>query len=138
MEAFFEQLRPLIGQALSGEEAEALRLSMLEHLPVRRLRLGEVRLRLDRAWGSGALPAGTKRRGLTPTRRPGRRAESAPSAPTGPGRGEKPPGPLEFRFAGPPEGEPPRKRSAKAPKAKNQAAARAEPGLPRQATFAWD
>jgi hypothetical protein len=79
LEAFFEQLRPLIGQALSGEEAEALRLSMLEHLPRRRLRLGEVRLRLDRAWGSGALPPGVKRHGFSPGRRPVQRAESAPA-----------------------------------------------------------
>ena len=126
LEAFFEQLRPLIGQALAGEEAEALRLSMLEHLPARRLRLGEVRLRLDRAWGSGALPPGAKRRGLTPARR----TESAAAAPVA---GEGPPRPLEFPFAGP-HGEPAPKKP-KASKAKTQATG---PGVPQQATFAWD
>jgi hypothetical protein len=132
LEAFFEQLRPLIGQPLAGEEAEALRLSMLEHLPARRLRLGEVRLRLDRAWGSGALPPGAKRRGLPPGRRSAHRAEGA--APPGAGEGEGPAGPFEFPFAGP-RGEPPRRRPVKAPKAKSQAAG---PGVPQQATFAWD
>jgi hypothetical protein len=130
LEAFFEQLRPVIGQALSGEEAEALRLSMLEHLPQRRLRLGEVRLRLDRAWASGALPPGAQRRGLTPARRPGRRAESAAAAPVA---GEGPPKPLEFPFAGPHGGPAPKR--PKASKAKTQAAG---PGVPQQATFAWD
>jgi hypothetical protein len=120
LEAFFEQLRPVIGQPLAGEEAEALRLSMLEHLPQRRLRLGEVRLRLDRAWGSGALPPGVKRRGFPPGRRSVRGAEGAPAAP-GAGGGEGPP----------------RKRPAKAPKAKAAAAGPPEPGLPQQATFAW-
>src|ERR671922_1027833 len=105
LEAFFEQLRPLIGQPLAGEEAEALRLSMLEHLPARRLRLGEVRLRLDRAWSSGALPPGVKRRGFTPARRSVHRVEGAAAQ----GVGEGPPGPLEFPFAGA-RGEPPRKR----------------------------
>ena len=128
LEAFFEQLRPLIGQPLAGEEAEALRLSMLEHLPAQRLRLGEVRLRLDRAWGSGALPPGAKRRGFCPVRRPVRRAESAPAAPNAE-EGEGPPGPLEFPFAGPP-----RRRPAKASKAKALATG---PGVPQQATFTW-
>jgi hypothetical protein len=131
LEAFLEQLRPLIGQSLAGEEAEALRLSMLEHLPVQRLRLGEVRLRLDRAWASGALPPGAKRRGLPPGRRPVRRAEGAPDA----AQGEGQPGPLEFPFAGP-RGESPRKKPVKTPKA--PAAGGAEPGAPKQATFAWD
>jgi hypothetical protein len=133
LEAFFEQLRPLVGQPLAGEEAEALRLSMLEHLPARRLRLGEVRLRLDRAWASGALPPGAKRRGFPPGRRPVRRAESA----VDPGAGEGPPRPLEFPFAGPGEN-PPRKRPVKAPKARSPAAGVAEAGVPQQATFAWD
>ena len=62
LEAFFGQLRPVIGQPLAEEEAESLRRSMLEHLPQRSLRLGDVRLRLDRAWRSGALPLGAKRR----------------------------------------------------------------------------
>ena len=132
LEAFFEQLRPLIGQPLAGEEAEALRLSMLEHLPQRRLRLGEVRLRLDRAWGSGALPPGAKRRGSPPGRRPVRRDEGAAAPVTG----EGPPGPLEFPFAGL-RGEPRRKRPVKAPQAKSQAAGPAGPDVPRQATFAW-
>jgi hypothetical protein len=134
LEAFSGQLRPVIGQPLAGEEAEALRLSMLEHLSARPLRLGEVRLRLDRAWGSGALPPGVKRRGFPPGRRPGvHRVEGA--AP--PGAAEGPPGPPEFPFAGL-RGEPPCKRPVKAPKTKSQAAGPAEPGLPQQATFAWD
>lgn len=133
LEAFFEQLRPLIGQPLAGEEAEALRLSMLEHLPARRLRLGEVRLRLDRAWGSGALPPGAKRRDFGPRRRPGRRVEGA--VPAEGGEGERPPEPREFPFAGPREGEPPRRRPARAPRARS--ADPASPGLLRQATFAW-
>jgi len=133
LEAFFEQLRPLVGQPLTGEEAEALRLSMLEHLPVRRLRLGEVRLRLDRAWGSGALPPGAKRRGFPPGRRPVQQVESAPTAPDA-GEGQGPPGLREFPFAGPGE-EPPRKKPVKTPKAKSRVAGLA---LPRQATFAWD
>jgi hypothetical protein len=129
LEAFFEQLRPVIGQPLAGEEAEALRLSMLEHLPARRLRLGEVRLRLDRAWGSGALPPGAKRRGFGPGRRPVHRVEgAAPSE-----AGEGPLRPLEFPFAGL-RGDPPRKRPLKALQAKGAAG----PGLPQQATFAWD
>jgi hypothetical protein len=134
LEAFFEQLRPLIGQPLAGEEAEALRLSMLEHLPRRRLRLGEVRLRLDRAWASGALPPGVERRGLTPARRPVRRVEGATSAEAGE---EGSPGPLEFPFTGP-RAEPPPKKPVKAPKAKSRAADVAGPGTPQQATFAWD
>ena len=69
LEAFFGQLRPVIGQPLAEEEAEGLRRSMLEHLPQRPLRLGEVRLRLDRAWRSGALPPGAKRRPSLPVAR---------------------------------------------------------------------
>lgn len=134
LEAFFEQLRPLIGQALAGEEAEALRLSMLEHLPTQRLRLGEVRLRLDRAWGSGALPPGTKRRGFCPVRRPGRREGAAPAEA---GEGEGSPGPREFPLAAP-RADPPCKRPVKAPKTKSQAVRSAEPGAPQQATFAWE
>ena len=135
LEAFFEQLRPVIGQPLAGEEAEALRLSMLEHLPVQRLRLGEVRLRLDRAWASGALPPGSKRRGLPPGRRPLRRAEGAPAAPAA-SEGEGPPGPPEFPFAGP-QGYPPRKKPPGAPKAKRPPAGSAKPDPPQQATFTW-
>ncbi|HEY0792391.1 MAG TPA: hypothetical protein VGD78_15110, partial [Chthoniobacterales bacterium] len=43
---------------LAEEEAESLRLSMLEHLPPPPLRLGDVRAQLNRAWRSGALPPG--------------------------------------------------------------------------------
>jgi hypothetical protein len=136
LEAFFEQLRPVIGQPLAGEEAEALRLSMLEHLPQRRLRLGEVRLRLERAWASGALPPGVTRRDFGPRRRPVRRAEGASAAP-GAGKGEGPPGPLEFPFAAPRE-EPPRKKPVETSKAKRQAGGFAGPAVPQQATFAWD
>jgi hypothetical protein len=113
-----------------------LRLSMLEHLPQRRLRLGEVRLRLERAWASGALPPGVKRRDFGP-RRPVRRAEGAPAAPGAQGEGEGPPGPRELPFAGP-RRDPPRQRPGKAPKAKRQAVGLTEPDAPQQATFAWE
>src|SRR5689334_17342964 len=93
LEAFFEQLRPVIGQALPEEEAEALRLSMLEHLPARPLRLGEVRLRLERAWRSGALPPGLGRPKF-PTGRASTRQEGAASS----NREEVLPGSQEFPF----------------------------------------
>ncbi|HEY0793048.1 MAG TPA: hypothetical protein VGD78_18425 [Chthoniobacterales bacterium] len=70
LEAFVGQLRPVIGQPLAEEEAGSLCLSMLEHLPQRPLRLGDVRVRFDRAWRSGALPPGAKRRSFGSGRAP--------------------------------------------------------------------
>jgi hypothetical protein len=81
LESFFGQLKPVIGKPLAEEEAESLRLSMLEHLPQRPLRLGEVRLRLERAWRSGALPPGARRRPFASGRPP----VPPPRAPTGRG-----------------------------------------------------
>jgi hypothetical protein len=135
LQAFFAQLRPVIGQALPEEEAESLRLSMLEHLPQRPLRLGEVRLRLERAWRTGALPPEVQPRGLPPPAHAsaGRRA----------GAREGPPGPQEFAFVGlPGPPSPPRRRKARpkpvkaAPKHAGGGAV-AEPAPARQATFAW-
>jgi hypothetical protein len=82
------------------------------------------------------LPPGVTRRDFGPRRRPVRRAEGAPAAP-GAGKGEGPPGPLEFPFAAPRE-EPPRKKPVETSKAKRQAGGFAGPAVPQQATFAWD
>jgi hypothetical protein len=132
LEAFFGQLRPVIGKPLAQEEAEALRLSMLEHLPQRPLRLGEVRLRLERAWRSGALPPGVERRGLPCGRVPVRRRADAPK-----GVREGPPGPQEFAFVGA-QGERRPKRRAKGSKAKVNVAPSDGSGPAWQATFVWD
>jgi hypothetical protein len=130
LEAFFGQLRPVIGKPLAEEEAEALRLSMLEHLPPRPLRLGEVRLRLERAWRSGALPPGVKRRGFASSRPPIRRREGAFK-----GVGEGRPCPQELPFVGA-QGERRRQGRVKTPKA--NVARPAESGPALQATFVWD
>src|SRR5690242_2314321 len=133
LEAFFGQLRPVIGKPLAEEDAEALRLSMLEHLPHLPLRLGEVRLRRERAWRSGALPPGVKRRGFACGRPSGRRREAAPK-----GIGEDPPGAQEFPFVGV-QGQPRgRKGRLKAPNPKANAVRPTERGPALQATFVWD
>jgi hypothetical protein len=130
LEAFFGQLRPVIGKPLAEEEAEALRLSMLEHLPQRPLRLGEVRL--ERAWRSGALPPGIERRGFASGRVPVRRRVDSPKD-----VGEGPPGPQEFPSAEA-RGERRRKGRVKGSKVKVNASRTAEQGPALQATFVWD
>ena len=133
LEAFFEQLRPVIGRALPVEEAEALRLSMLEHLPRQPLRLGEVRLRLDRAWSTGDLPPGSKRQRFPAGRRPVRPTEGIASES---GR-EAPPVPQAFPFFKQQEATP-RKGPGKAPKVKAKVAGAVGPEVLRPSTFAWD
>ena len=135
LEAFFGQLRPVIGQALAEEEAESLRLSMLDHLPQRPpLRLGEVRLRLERAWRSGALPPGIESRPFAYRRPVTPHQEGAAE-----GVGEGTLSPQELPLAGA-QGPPPRREGqVKAPKQpKGRAARVAEPDPIRQTTFAWD
>jgi hypothetical protein len=132
LEAFFGQLRPVIGQPLAGEEAESLRRSMLEHLPQRSLRLGEVRLRLDRAWRSGALPPGAKRRPFASGRRPLTPRDLQPEV------GEDPPGPQETVSAAKICGEPRCNVRVKARPRKGQVTVPAGQGQALQATFVWD
>ena len=132
LDAFFGQLRPVIGHALPEEEAEALRRSMLEHLPQQSLRMGEVRLRLERAWRSGALPPGTKRRPF---------ASGCPPFPA-----RKPPWNVGEGASNPQDGLPPAEVRAevranipvKTPPLKGKVTVPVEQGPPRQATFAWD
>jgi hypothetical protein len=131
LEAFFGQLRPVIGKPLAEEEAEALRLSMLEHLPQRPLRLGEVRVRLERAWCTGALPPGVERRGLAVGRVPVRRLAAAPKD-VGEGR----PGPQELPFVGAQGDRRPRGR-LKGSKAKVNVASPDGQSPALQATFVW-
>jgi hypothetical protein len=132
LEAFFGQLRPVIGQPLAEEEAESLRRSMLEHLPQRSLRLGEVRLRLDRAWRSGALPPGAKRRPFASGRAPVVAREPPPDG------GEKPVDPQATVPTPKTCGESRRAVRVKAPPPKGKVTVPAGQGQPRQATFAWD
>ena len=135
LEAFFGQLRPLIGQPLPEDEAESLRLSMLEHLPQRPpLRLGEVRLRLERAWRTGALPPGVERRPLVYRRPVVRRGEGTPEGVGEEGTPCAPELPL-----GEAPGPPPDERRVKARKQPQGRLARAvQPDPARQTTFAWD
>jgi hypothetical protein len=133
LEAFFGQLRPLIGQALAGEEAESLRRSMLEHLPSRPLRLGDVRLRLDRAWRSGALPPGAKRRRFVSSRAPVSRRKSPPEEGEENVAGSRTAWPTAAT-----SGEQPKKAQAKALRRKGDVTVAPAPGQPRQATFVWD
>jgi hypothetical protein len=133
LEAFFGQLRPVIGKLLAEEEAESLRRSMLEHLPSRPLRLGDVRLRLDRAWRSGALPPGAKRRPFASGR--------VPVSPREPQRdvGEGPASPQAAVPTPKTCGEPRGNVRVKALPRKGKATVLpTEQGQALQATFAWD
>ncbi|HEY0791031.1 MAG TPA: hypothetical protein VGD78_08195, partial [Chthoniobacterales bacterium] len=132
LEAFFGQLRPVIGKALPEEEAEGLRLSMLEHLPQRPLRLGDVRLRLELAWRSGALPPGTKRRPFGS----GRASVVAREPP--PDGGEKPVDPPATVPTGSLPAERCRRVRVEAPPRKGKASVPAWQGHAQQAMFVWD
>ncbi|HEY0791270.1 MAG TPA: hypothetical protein VGD78_09420 [Chthoniobacterales bacterium] len=135
LEAFFGQLQPVIGKALPEEEAESLRLSMLEHLPQRPLRLGEVRLRIERAMHSEALPPGAKRRPFGARHAPVPTRALQPSKSTGE-EGEGPQGSQALASVGV-RGEPHPKGRAKAPRSKAKGINPGGEGPALQGTFAW-